>query len=59
VRSKYIDVSAEIASKLTEATLAELMKYQELNELAQLHDEIESLERKLASVDSTPKIEYA
>jgi protein-arginine kinase activator protein McsA len=59
MKSKYIDVTSEIASRILEATITELIKYQELKELAELREEIEILKEKLSSVDSTPQIEYA
>jgi protein-arginine kinase activator protein McsA len=59
MKNKYLDVTAEIASRIPEASITELIKYQELKELAELRDEIEILKQKLSSVDSTPTIEYA
>jgi hypothetical protein len=57
--SQYIDVSSYIISKLETADIKDLLRYQEVKEIADLQKRIDALNVRLDNYDTTPKIEYA
>jgi hypothetical protein len=57
--SQYIDVSSYIISQLEDANIKDLLKYQEVKEIADLQKRIDALNVRLDNYDTTPKIEYA